>query len=195
VFARRGLSALAYLILGHVISLAQSAPQPGVVIAARADPEKSCVGTPRISILPDGRYVAAHDFFGKNAALTDVTHVDGSRDRGATWARLAEIRGQAWFTRFMHRGALCLHGTASRYGNLTVRRSTDGGRTRTEPRDRKSGRFIRGRFHGAPVPVVEHQGRIWRAVEERVNDEPGSLHVSSLVALAAADADVLDAAN
>lgn len=168
-------------------------PPPGVVVAQSPDPDRAYIGTPAIAILPDGSYVAAHDFFGRNPSLTDTTHVYGSRDRGQTWARLAEIKGQAWFTLFVHRGALYLHGTASRYGDMTIRRSTDGGRTWTEPRDDKSGLLVRGRYHGAPVPVVEHNGRLWRAVEERVNDEPWPLHFATLVVSAAVDADLLDA--
>ncbi|MDO8385814.1 MAG: bifunctional isocitrate dehydrogenase kinase/phosphatase, partial [Polaromonas sp.] len=66
--------------------------------------------------------------------------------------------------------------------------------TWTEPRDEKSGLLIRGRFHGAPVPVVVHAGRLWRAIEERVNDLPWPLHFSSLVVSAPEDADLLDAA-
>lgn len=171
-----------------------SGPPPGVVIAASPDPERAYVGTPAIAILPDGTYVAAHDFFGKSP-LTDTTHVYASVDRGVTWRRVAEIRGQAWFTLFVHRGALYLHGTAARYGDLTIRRSVDGGRTWTEPRDARSGLLLRGRFHGAPVPVVVHGGRLWRAVEERVNDESWPLHFSAVVVSAPEEADLLDAAN
>ena len=190
----------AAIVFGATLAFAAPAKAPdgrppGVVIARSPDPDRAYVGTPAIAILPDGTYVAAHDFFGKNPALTDTAHVYGSRDRGVTWTRLAELRGQAWFSLFVHRGALYLHGTASRYGDLTIRRSTDGGRTWTEPRDEKTGRLIRGRFHGAPVPVVEHAGRIWRAVEERVNDLQWPLHFSSLVVSAPADSDLLDASN
>lgn len=178
-----------------VAAFAQSGPPPGVVIAASPDPARAFIGTPAIAILPDGSCVAAHDFFGKNETLTDTTHVYASRDRGATWTRLSELRGQAWFSLFVHRGALYLHGTASRYGDLTIRRSLDGGRTWTAPRDGATGLLERGRFHGAPVPVVVHGGRIWRAVEERVNDESWPLHFATCVVSAPEDSDLLDARN
>lgn len=190
----RGIAFAAFAVLVGVVR-AQTGPPPGVVIAASPDPDRAFIGTPAIAILPDGSYVAAHDFFGRNPALTDRTRVYGSRDRGATWTQLAEIGGQAWYSLFTYRGALYLHGTASRYGDLTIRRSNDGGRTWTEPRDAKSGLLFRGRFHGAPVPVVVHAGRIWRGVEERVNDQQWPLHFSALVVSAPEGADLLDAAN
>lgn len=187
---------LTFLACGVSTALpAQSGPPPGVVVATTPDIDGAYIGTPGIAILPDGSYVAAHDFFGKNKELYDRTRVYGSRDRGATWSLLSEIPGQAWFTLFVHRGALYLHGTASRYGDLTIRRSTDGGRTWTQPLNAKSGLLIKGRFHGAPVPVVVHGGRIWRAVEERVNDLQWPLHFSSLVVSAPEGSDLLDAAN
>ena len=175
------------------VAWAQAGPPPGIIIARSPEPAKAYIGTPAIAILNDGSYVAAHDFFGKNATLTDTTHLFRSSDRGATWAPLAQISGQAWFSLFVHRGDLYLHGTASRYGDLTIRRSTDGGKTWTTPRDQRSGLLAQGRFHGAPVPVVVHHGRIWRAVEERTNDQSWPLHFSSLVVSAPENADLLDA--
>ena len=193
VFGRcaAGWFALACTLIVH----AQQGPPPGVVIASSPDPQNAYIGTPGIAILPDGTYVAAHDFFGRNPQLTDTTRIFASRDRGATWSQRSEIRGQAWFTLFVHRGALYLHGTASRYGDMTIRRSTDGGLTWTDPRDAKTGLLFRGRFHGAPVPVVVHGGRIWRAVEERISEESWPLHFSTLVVSAPEGADLLDASQ
>ena len=179
---------------GAGVGWAQSGPPPGVIVATSPDPQRAFIGTPAIALLPGGTLVAAHDFFGKSE-LTDTTRVYASEDRGQTWSLRSEIRGQAWFSLFVHHGALYLHGTASRYGDLTIRRSLDGGKTWTEPNDAQSGLLLRGRFHGAPVPVVEHAGRIWRAVEERVNDLTWPLHFSALVVSAPADADLLNAAN
>lgn len=196
----KGRLALAALAIGAAVRAPASpapalpGPPPGVVIAASPHPARAYIGTPAIAILPDGSYVAAHDFFGRSA-LTDVTRVYASRDRGVSWTRISEIRGHAWFSLFVHDGVLYSHGTASRYGDLVIRRSADGGRTWSQPRDGRSGLLQRGRFHGAPVPVVVHAGRIWRAVEERVNDEGWPLHFASLVVSAAADADLLDARN
>lgn len=189
LLALAGLAALASA------GRAQSGPPPGVVVAASPDPERAYIGTPALALLPDGRYLAAHDFFGKNLALTDRTRIFVSEDRGATWTQVSELAGQAWFSLFVHRGALYLHGTASRYGDLTIRRSDDGGRTWTDPRDARTGLLRRGRYHGAPVPVVVHAGRIWRAVEERVNDLQWPLHFAALAASAPEAADLLDAAN
>ncbi|HEY1110476.1 MAG TPA: hypothetical protein VGE76_17635 [Opitutaceae bacterium] len=74
--------------------LAQSGPPPGVVVATTPDLDGAYIGTPGIAILPDGSYVAAHDFFGKNKELYDRTRVYGSRDRGATWSLLSGFPGR-----------------------------------------------------------------------------------------------------
>ena len=170
-------------------------PPPGVVIDTTPLPDTEYVGSPGIAILPDGTYVASHDFFGKEGEELRGTRVFRSTDHGATWTPAAHLPEAAWGALFTHRGALYLQAIAGEYRDLVLLRSNDGGRTWTKPTDAKHGRLFKGRFHSAPVPVIEHAGRIWRAVEEAVNDQPWPRNFASLVVSAPANADLLDAAN
>jgi hypothetical protein len=97
---------------------------------------------------------------------------------------------------FVHDGALYLIGTDKEYGNAIIRRSLDGGVTWTTPTNRATG-LLRddGQYHCAPVPVIEHAGRIWRAFERR--DPPTGWAVNFCAGMfsAPADADLLNATN
>lgn len=146
---------------------AVSGPPPGTVVTASPDPKKIFVGSPTIAILSDGSYVVAHDYGGSGAGeRRGSSFILTSRDRGATWTKIAELPDQKWSTLFLHRGALHLIGTTAKVGHMIIRRSTDGGRTWTHPTDAKSGLLAEGKFHCAPTPVVVHGGRIWRAFEQ-----------------------------
>lgn len=102
-----------------------------------------------------------------------------------------ELDGQWWSTLFVHGGQLYIMGTSTKHGDIVIRRSSDGGRTWTEPKDESSGLLVEGRFHCAPVPVVVHKGRIWRAFE--VNR--GRYKWDALVMSAPVEADLLNAKN
>lgn len=141
------------------------APPPGVVIDRSPDPARAYVGSPSIVVLPDGRLVASHDFFGKPGPLLRSTWVFRSADGGRTWCRVAHLQDQTWSTLFVHHGALYLIGTDRAYGDIVLRRSGDAGRTWTEPSDAGAGLLFPGRFHCGPTPVIVHDGRIWRAFE------------------------------
>jgi hypothetical protein len=85
-------------------------------------------------------------------------------------------------------------GTAGQYGGAVIRRSTDGGLTWTTPKDSRSGQlFAEGQYHCAPVPVVVHNGRLWRAMEDRNPPEGWGSNFRSFVMSAPADANLLDA--
>jgi hypothetical protein len=168
-----------------------------VLIDASPEPKTSFVGSPSIVIMPDGSYVASHDFFGAKARLARITRVFSSTDRGATWSRIGELNDLTWATLFLHRGALYLIGAAKEYGNIVLRRSTDGGRTWTRAEDGHTGVLVEGRFHCGPTPVVFHDGRIWRAFEHYTGTD-GSWsgnYFESLVVSAPEDADLLDGSN
>ncbi len=172
-----------------------SANVPGIVIAHSPARTEQYIGSPSIAILPDGNYVASHDLFGPGSTR-DRTRVYGSRDRGATWQRLTEIEGQWWSSLFPHRGALYLIGTSRENGFVVIRRSQDGGRTWTAPKDRDSGLLLGdGRYHCAPVPIVEHSGRLWRAMEDAMGPEGWGHHFNSFMMSVPAEADLLQAGN
>lgn len=142
-----------------------AAPPPGVIIDRSPDPARVYIGSPSIAVLPNGDFVASHDFFGPGTSNSQ-TAVFTSNDSGATWKKLTRLDGQWWSTLFVHRGDLYILGTTKEYGSVVIRRSTDGGRTWSTPKDGRSGLLLGdGRYHCAPVPVVVHKGRIWRAVE------------------------------
>jgi hypothetical protein len=163
------------------------------VVFASPNPEKFFCGSPSILILPDGRHLVSHDIGGRHdRAGHTVIHV--SADRGATWRQVGEVRDQKWSTLFAHRDALYLIGTSAKIGYLIIRRSTDGGRTWTDPTDAKHGLLAEGKFHCAPTPVVVHAGRIWRAFELFSPTAPVR-SFSAFVVSAPETADLLDAAS
>lgn len=175
------------------VAVAQAAdPQPpGVVIDFSPAAAKQYIGSPSIAILPDGSLAAAHDYFspGNQGDRTDVFR---STDRGLHWTKAAQLKGQWWSGLFVHQGALYIMGTSKAYGACVIRRSTDGGITWTEPTDGKNGVILAtGKYHTSSMPVVLHQGRLWRAMED--GDGPGAWgsHFRAFVMSAPAGADLL----
>ncbi|MHB8524102.1 MAG: sialidase family protein [Limisphaerales bacterium] len=168
---------------------------PGVVIDHRPARSQQYVGSPSLATLPNGDYVVSHDWFGPGTS-NDRTVVFSSHDRGRTWARLTELEGQWWSSLFVHRGALYLMGTSSQDGFCVIRRSTDGGKTWTKPRDNHSGLLLAdGKYHCAPVPVVVHHGRLWRAMEDAMGPGGWGGHFHAFMMSAPAEADLLEAQN
>lgn len=169
------LFTLLLLMTGLSVFAAESAidlpPEkvPGVVISHYPGPSGPYVGSPSIAVLPNGSYVASHDLFGPNSTVNGMgqTKVFRSEDRGESWKKVADINGAFWSTLFTHRGALYLIGPHKRFGDVVIRCSNDGGTTWTEPKDALTGRLSEGaQYHCAPVPVIVHNGRIWRAMEQ-----------------------------
>lgn len=166
---------------------------PGVVIHNSPAVSHRYVGSPSIVILPDGTYIASHDYFGKK--LPD-TFVYRSSDRGSSWTRIARLKSLTWATLFSRGKELYLIGispkSAMGYGDFVVRKSADNGHTWTEPLDEKSGLIRRGFYHCAPVPVVRHRGRYWRALEN-MGQEWGWGPFSALMTSIPCKANLLDA--
>ena len=143
--------------------LATAPAPPGVVIDHEPAAGARYIGSPSIVILPDGDYLASHDFFGPGStqSTSGVTRIFRSTDRGRSWRKTAELSGQFWSNLFVHGRAVYLMGTTCEYGRVVIRKSADGGVTWSDPS------FLSAdpNYHTAPVPVVEKDGRLWRAME------------------------------
>jgi hypothetical protein len=180
------------------IAAALSAEVPGVVVNYIPSSSKIYVGSPGIAVLPNGDYVAKHDEFGPASAecRDAVTQVFGSNDRGKTWTHLSTVEGMFWASLFVHKGDLYLMGTNKHHGSAIIRRSSDGGRTWTSPKDKRSGLLLdTGKYHCAPVPVVVHNGRLWRAMEDAMGTGGWGSHFRAFMMSAPVDTDLLDADN
>ncbi len=175
-----------------------AAQVPGVVIDHSPASSGLYVGSPSIAVLTNGEYLASHDFFGPRSGefQSARTLVFRSADRGLKWRKVSEIQGAFWSTLFVHRGAVYLLGTDRHHGNVVIRRSLDGGNTWTSPTNNATG-LLRsdGEYHCAPVPVLEHNGRLWRGMEHREPPIGWGINYRAGMMSAPVGADLLDATN
>ena len=185
------MKALLFLIVLAATAFA-GPPPPGIVIDHSPASSRQYVGSPSICILPNGDYLASHDIFGpatKEHSLA-TGRIFRSSDRGKTWKHLTDLKGFFWQGLFVHRGAVYAMGTNHHHGQLVIRRSTDNGATWTDPIDATHGLLAEGEWHTAPVPVIESNGRLWRAVEDAMNGTKWGERYQARMASVSAGADL-----
>jgi hypothetical protein len=167
---------------------------------------RTFLGSPGLVRLPDGVLVASHDYFGpgcprNHEAEESLTSIYRSEDDGASWQNITHIMNCYWSSLFVHNDSLYILGTSQQYGAIMIRRSDDGGFTWTHPADETSGLLFRGgayreppNYHCAPMPILNHNGRLYRAFEDCTpNFWPQGFQAG--VISAPVDADLLDASN
>lgn len=177
---------------------AEPGPQqvPGVVILHLPASEGKYIGSAGIAVAPDGSYLTKCDEFGpKSTEWTAArSYVFRSTDRGQSWTKVASIDGLFWAGIFTHGDAVYMLGTTKHHGLIVILRSTDSGRTWTTPTDGKTGLLTeQGEYHTAPCPIVIHNGRLWRAMEDASNGTRWGHRYQAMMLSAAVDADLLDA--
>lgn len=173
-------------------------PAPGIVIHHSPRSSGLYIGSPSVAVLPTGDYLASHDFFGPKSEeySAATTVVFRSIDRGASWREAARIKPLFWASLFVHGGAAYIIGTDKHHGRILIRRSTDGGAHWTQPSDTANGLLTSdGEYHTAPVPVVEHRGRLWRAFEDAMGGTEWGKRYRVHVLSAPVGSDLLNAAN
>ena len=152
---------------------------PGTVVAYEKSPnpikwilgKARYIGSPSLAVLPNGHYVATHDYFRRGGGGTGpkdsagvrqgITMVYRSVDQGRTWSRVARVEPSFWATVFYHGNALYLFGYPAYGGTPLVRQSFDEGQTWTQPTDPMHGIVDPNRAGGAPNPPVVHASRLW----------------------------------
>lgn len=148
--------------------------------------------SPSLVRLPSGKLLAAMDVFAGGGGQ-NLTLLMASEDEGAHWRYVADIFPSFWPKLFWHRGALYLLANATEYGDLMIGRSEDEGETWTPPvRLVAGGGMADMGPHKAPMPVIEHQGRLYTGLDYGAWKFGG--HANGLLSVAA-DADLLHAAN
>ncbi|WP_020597276.1 sialidase family protein [Spirosoma panaciterrae] len=153
------------LWVSWAVGLAQTVP--GTIVCYEPSSAQRYIGSPSLVTLPNGDYVASHDFFGPKSSEWQqaASRIYTSNNKGKTWRYLAEIRGAFWSSLFVHKGELYLLGPDRHHGTVLIRKSVDGGKTWTEPTNKENGVLLTGEFHCAPMPVVAYKGRLWRPME------------------------------
>lgn len=184
---------LTVIALGLVMmtAAAQGEQVPGTVIDHQPASTKEYVGSPSIVIAPNGDYVASHDLFGPGSTSTQsaVSRIFVSHDRGVTWTKVAEVNDQFWSNLFVLKKHIYLMGVTAEYGRIVIRESDDNGATWSEAHylTEDAG------YHTAPVPVVIHDGKIYRAFEHHPAGPWGSFQ--AFVMWAPVDSDITKSAS
>src|SRR5690606_2075548 len=153
------LFTLLILFISGSQSYSQTDIVPGVVIAHSPKSSGKYLGTPSIVILPNGEYLASFDFFGPKST-SDVVHVYKSLDRGVTWQFLTELEDTFWAGLFVVKSDVYLLGVRGSDRNLSIRKSSDMGKTWSSLVVLK-----KGRYHGSSTPVVFHDGKIYKGYD------------------------------
>jgi hypothetical protein len=168
---------------------------PGSVVHHAPASNKVYIGSPSLVQLDDGTLLAKCDEFGPGSTehTSAVTHVFRSTDAGATWKRISTIEGLFWSNLFEHRGRLYQIGTTHHHGNLVALASDDGGATWTRPAKPTTGLLREGAYHTAPMPMLKHEGRLWRAVEDAGGGDKWGIRYRPLIMSIPLDGNLLDA--
>lgn len=182
------------LVFADQLTWSNPAKVPGTVITRSQDLKNVFITNPSIVILPDGRYLAScSGAFRVKGGEKGGESFFISSDKGQTWVEQSRNSVEMTFCNlFLLNGQLYLMGTNRGYKDAVISKSTDWGKTWSVPTDSLNGLIRKGGFyHSAPVPVVVHNGRIWRAFE---NAEDGKgKNKRALVISAPITADLLKA--
>lgn len=151
------------------------------------------LGCPSITQLPSGDLLSSMHVFGKGGNLLMLFK---SKDNGQTWRYVTDLCPAFWAKLFVHNEDLYCLCVDEPYGNLQIGKSTDEGETWSLPVKlfAKCDLFANGGIHKSAVPVVQHDGRIWSAIEYGIKENGLAYRRMGLIS-APQDSDLLNPSN
>lgn len=159
------------LLPAPVVLHAQARPlaQDFTIVHHNPDPERYVEG-PGLVRLDDGVLVAVvpvvprEEFSAERRATQSRTHILRSVDGGSTWSQSSELPYYSAVP-WLHQGGLYLFvnkgGIKSRNDDLLLLKSTDGGKSWSEPVT-----LFRGHFWNCHTGMVQHQDRLYWATDD-----------------------------
>jgi len=128
-------------------------------------PSGMCPASPSVIELENGRILVSHDVFYHDMAQ-NISFVYYSDNKGMNWHYMSLLEGCFWGKLFIYSDRLFMLANLHEYGDLVLYESHDKGWTwNRKCTIIEGGNKYTGGPHKGPMPVLEHNGRIWTAVE------------------------------
>jgi len=171
---------------------------PGSIVAYSVPSTGLYIGNPSLCILPDGTYLASHDFFGNTSGVSRVYKSD---DKGKRWKLISELHGMQVGSLFVLNDILYFIGL-DKTGRVVIQRSLDNGVNCviglfwSTPTNSQNGILRTGVWQTAATTVVIHNGRVWKAIEKVTGPiEDWAKSFEALMMSAPVSSNLLDAAS
>lgn len=122
--------------------------------------------SPSLVKLRENTYLTSMDVYAAGAPQ-NLSLLFRTEDGGNTWRYVCELFPCFWGKLFVHHDVLYVLAATTEYGNLVIGCSHDEGYTWSAPVTLLTGAGKNNQrgVHKAPMPVVEHEGRLYTAVE------------------------------
>jgi hypothetical protein len=169
---------------------------PGSVVDHSPISSELYMPTSSLLKMPNGDYIASHDYGSfQRSEPTELVEIFRSSDGGKSWQHISTTKGR--HSSLFRLGNTIYHiGALHLYGPAMIQKSTDEGLTWTLPVNEKNGLLDNKHpYHSAGVPVVVHNGRIWRGFEVANGGHGNRPKWTVVVFSAPIDSDLLDASN